>query len=129
MLCQDVKRVVYFFLDGSLGESKKQDFSSHLNLCPDCEARTKISGRLRNFFRRRLANVAATTRFKQRLERSLRALFNMGDDLPLQVLDAMLLQADGYLERQGQVIHVMAKRLTDRTDLLAGYRFKSRDFH
>jgi error-prone DNA polymerase len=42
---------------------------------------------------------------------------------------AMLLQADGYLEKQGQVIHVMAKRLTDRTDLLSGYRFKSRDFH
>jgi error-prone DNA polymerase len=42
---------------------------------------------------------------------------------------AMLLQADGYLERQGQVIHVMAKRLFDRSDLLAGHRFKSRDFH
>jgi error-prone DNA polymerase len=42
---------------------------------------------------------------------------------------AMLLQADGYLERQGQVIHIMAKRLFDRSDLLAGHRFKSRDFH
>jgi error-prone DNA polymerase len=42
---------------------------------------------------------------------------------------AMLLQADGYLEREGQVIHIMAKRLTDRSDLLAGHRFKSRDFH
>jgi error-prone DNA polymerase len=42
---------------------------------------------------------------------------------------AMLLQADGYVERQGQVIHVMAKRLADRSDLLAGHRFKSRDFH
>src|SRR5438045_2675793 len=42
---------------------------------------------------------------------------------------AMLLQADGYLERQGQVIHVMAKRLHNRDALLAGYRFTSRDFH
>ena len=74
MLCDDVKRVVYFFLDGSLGDRKKQDFSSHLNLCPDCEARTKISGRLRNFFRRRLARVTASPRFKQRLERTLRAI-------------------------------------------------------
>ena len=74
MLCQDVKRVVYFFLDGSLGERKKQDFSSHLNLCPDCEARTKISGRLRNFFRKRMERVSASARFKQRLERSLRAV-------------------------------------------------------
>ena len=74
MLCDDVKRVVYFFLDGSLGERKKQDINSHLNLCPDCEARTKISGRLRNFFRKRMARVAATARFKQRLARSLRAV-------------------------------------------------------
>ena len=74
MLCDDVKRVVYFFLDGSLGARKKQDFDSHLNLCPDCEARTKVSGRLRNFFRRRMAKVAASARFKQRLARSLRAV-------------------------------------------------------
>ena len=74
MLCKDVKRVLYFFLDGSLGDSKKKDVDSHINLCPDCEARTKISGRIRNFFRKRMARVAATHRFKQRLERSLRAV-------------------------------------------------------
>ena len=74
MLCKDVKRVVYFFLDGSLGDVKKQDFNSHLNLCPDCEARTKISVRLRNFFRKRMARVSAPSRFKQRLSRSLRAV-------------------------------------------------------
>ena len=74
MLCNDVKRVVYFFLDGSLGDGRKKDVDSHLNLCPDCEARTKISGRLRNFFKKRMARIAATQRFKQRLERSLRAV-------------------------------------------------------
>ena len=74
MLCKEVKRVVYFFLDGSLGANKKQDVDSHLTLCPDCEARTKISGRLRNFFRKRLEKVGASARFKQRLERSLRAV-------------------------------------------------------
>jgi anti-sigma factor RsiW len=74
MLCNDVKRVVYFFLDGSLADRKKEDYNSHLNLCPDCEARTKISGRLRNFFRKRMARVSASARFKQRLSRSLRAV-------------------------------------------------------
>ena len=74
MLCKEVKRVVYFFLDGSLGESKKQDFNTHLNLCPDCEAQTRVSGRLRNFFRKRLSRVSAPARFKQRLSRSLRAV-------------------------------------------------------
>ena len=42
---------------------------------------------------------------------------------------AGLLQADGYVQRSGQVIHVMAKRLFDLSDLLAGYSLRSRDFH
>ena len=42
---------------------------------------------------------------------------------------AALLRCDGYLERQGQVVHVMAKRLFDLSHLLAGYRLESRDFH
>jgi error-prone DNA polymerase len=42
---------------------------------------------------------------------------------------AALLQCDGYLERQGQVVHVMAKRLIDRSDLIRGYEISSRDFH
>jgi len=74
MLCKDVKRVVYFFLDGSLAEGRKKDVSSHLNLCPDCEARTRISGRLRNFFRRRMQRMSAPARLRQRLSRALRAL-------------------------------------------------------
>ena len=42
---------------------------------------------------------------------------------------AALLQADGYVERSGQVIHVMAKRLIDLSHLLPGYDAMSRDFH
>jgi error-prone DNA polymerase len=42
---------------------------------------------------------------------------------------AALLQCDGYLERQGQVVHVMAKRLIDRSELIRGYEISSRDFH
>jgi len=42
---------------------------------------------------------------------------------------AALLQCDGYLERQGQVVHIMAKRLYDLSGLLHGYRLESRDFH
>ena len=74
MLCDEVKRVVYFFLDGSLGASKKRDYDKHMKLCPDCEARTRLSGRLRNFLKRRLSKVSAPARLRQRLARSLRAL-------------------------------------------------------
>ena len=42
---------------------------------------------------------------------------------------AALLQCDGIIERQGQVVHVMARRLSDRSDLLRGASFHSRDFH
>ena len=73
MLCRDIQRVVYFFLDGSLGEQKKQDYSSHLKLCPDCEARTKFHGRIRTFVQSRLARITAPDRLKMRLARSLRA--------------------------------------------------------
>jgi error-prone DNA polymerase len=42
---------------------------------------------------------------------------------------AGLLQTDGYLQRQGQVVHVIAKRLFDLSELLQGHEFESRDFH
>jgi error-prone DNA polymerase len=42
---------------------------------------------------------------------------------------AGLLQAEGYVQRDGQVVHVLAKRLFDLSGLLAGCRMESRDFH
>ncbi|MGE5609587.1 MAG: error-prone DNA polymerase, partial [Bacillota bacterium] len=42
---------------------------------------------------------------------------------------AGLLQAEGYVERQGNVIHVLVWRLKDLSHLLAGHQFTSRDFH
>jgi mycothiol system anti-sigma-R factor len=75
MLCRDVKRAVYFFLDDSLAEPTRNDLNSHLNLCPDCAARIRVHERLRNFLRRRMArlNVEAPERLKTRLTRSIRA--------------------------------------------------------
>lgn len=74
MLCDDVRRVVYFFLDGSLADRKNQDFSSHVSVCPDCDQRIALHRRLRNFVRRRLSPVAAPERLKLRVSRTLRAL-------------------------------------------------------
>src|SRR5207247_3101776 len=42
---------------------------------------------------------------------------------------ATLLQADGYVQRQGHVVHVLAKRVYDRSGRLRGYELRSRDFH
>ena len=42
---------------------------------------------------------------------------------------ASVIQADGYVERQGQVQHVMVKRLHDLSHLIADCALRSRDFH
>ena len=42
---------------------------------------------------------------------------------------AVLLQCDGYVQRQGQVVHVLARKLFDLSHLLKGYEQRSRDFH
>ncbi len=74
MLCDDVRRTVYFFLDGSLAEPKQRDFAAHIRLCPDCERRTKVQQRLRVFIIHRLKPESAPERLKQRLARTLRAM-------------------------------------------------------
>ena len=74
MLCDDVKRSVYFFLDGALAEPRQHDFASHLSICPDCEARTNIHRRLRVFIIKRLTPEKAPARLRQRLARAFRAM-------------------------------------------------------
>jgi len=74
MLCNDVKRVVYFFLDGSLAEPRQHDYTEHIQLCPDCEARTKIHQRLRVYILKRLRPDSAPQRLRQRLARTFRAM-------------------------------------------------------
>jgi len=78
MLCRDVKRAVYLFLDGQLGEMKQNDYNSHLKLCPSCDTRTKLQEKLRRFVRKRVDHIsdAAPDRLKTRLVRSIRAFRN-----------------------------------------------------
>jgi mycothiol system anti-sigma-R factor len=73
MLCNDVKRVVYFFLDGSLGSSKKQALEIHLKDCPDCEIRITVHRKLRSFVKTRLIRVTAPDTLRVRVTQSLRA--------------------------------------------------------
>ena len=74
MICDDVKRVAYFFLDGKLGETKQNDFKTHVSICPDCEQRVSIHRRLRIFIGKHLSRDSAPQRLRQRLSRSFRAL-------------------------------------------------------
>ncbi|WP_343222696.1 error-prone DNA polymerase [Marinobacterium ramblicola] len=45
------------------------------------------------------------------------------------LLGSRILQVDGILEREGELIHVIAGRLTDITPLWGGLNNRSRDFH
>jgi mycothiol system anti-sigma-R factor len=74
MLCDDVKRVVYFFLDGSLSDQKRQNIEIHVSNCPDCEIRIFVQRKLRSFVRQRLSPIAAPETLRIRLSRSLRAI-------------------------------------------------------
>jgi error-prone DNA polymerase len=46
-----------------------------------------------------------------------------------EVLLSRLLCVTGHIERQGDVIHLVAGRLSDQTNLLSDLAFRSRDFH
>jgi mycothiol system anti-sigma-R factor len=72
MLCDDVKRVVYFFLDGSLGSQKRTDLETHLGHCPDCEVRIVVQRRLREFVRARLTPLQAPDHLRVRLTETIR---------------------------------------------------------
>jgi len=74
MCCDDIRLAVYFFLDDSLDESAKLDYTAHLRDCPDCDNRTKIQRRLRVFISARLRPESAPDRLKQRLTRTFRAM-------------------------------------------------------
>lgn len=74
MVCDDVRRVAYFFLDGTLGESKRVDFESHLEDCGDCEARVIFHRSVRKFLKRRLRPIAAPPALRARVGTSLQTL-------------------------------------------------------
>jgi error-prone DNA polymerase len=54
---------------------------------------------------------------------------NIFDRFSVAARRAYLLQADGRLQRKGQVIHVLVHRLRDLSGLLEDQEFHSRDFH
>ena len=46
-----------------------------------------------------------------------------------ELLGSSLLGVDGVLQKEGEVVHLVARRLTDYTALLGRLKVESRDFH
>jgi error-prone DNA polymerase len=40
-----------------------------------------------------------------------------------------LMGVEGTLEREGEVMHLVARRLSDHSDLIGSLKVESRDFH
>lgn len=74
MLCDEVRRMVYFFLDDSLGQQKLMEFTTHIEVCRDCDDRTAVQRKLRAFVRKRLTRVTAPEHLKVRVTQSLRVV-------------------------------------------------------
>ena len=54
---------------------------------------------------------------------------NIYEKYRLAARHAALLHAEGYIERQGEVVHVMVWRMYDRSELIRGLELVVRDFH
>lgn len=68
-MCDDVKRIAYFFLDGALSPDRTRDVENHLRDCSECDDRISIHRRMRRFVRSRLASLPAPARLRERLRR------------------------------------------------------------
>jgi DNA-directed DNA polymerase III PolC len=53
----------------------------------------------------------------------------LGETQRRPLVEARLLEVRGKLQRQGRVMHVVAHRLIDRSELVTGFVTSSRDFH
>lgn len=71
MVCDDVKRIAYFFLDETLGPDKRRQFVHHLKRCPPCESWVAVMKRLRTFVRNRLPRVVASGDLRARISRTV----------------------------------------------------------
>lgn len=67
MVCDDVKRIAYFFLDGKLGKNRNDDFQSHLHECADCDYRIIVHKRIRVFLKKRLGSKLAPERLRAKI--------------------------------------------------------------
>lgn len=72
MVCNDLKKIVYFFLDGELGLDRDQELRKHLKACVECDHRVLIHVRLRHFVKQRLSRDIAPPTLRQRLHDVLR---------------------------------------------------------
>lgn len=81
MVCDDVKRGAYSFLDGVLEATRITEFQSHLNDCPGCDDRMRVQQKLRNFVKKRLSPAVAPRELTGRISTALEKARHGGLDV------------------------------------------------
>jgi mycothiol system anti-sigma-R factor len=74
MICGDVRRFAYVFLDEELSTERRAEFARHLEECPGCGDRVTIHRRLRAMVRRRLERQSAPSKLRERIHAALRGV-------------------------------------------------------
>lgn len=72
MICDEIRRLAYFYLDGTVGSAKAASFETHVGRCPDCGARLAIHKRVREVVRLRLPAIQAPQRLRERVQQACR---------------------------------------------------------
>ncbi len=77
MICDEVKRAAYDFLDGAV-DNTRQYLIKHLDECVECGDRVMIQRRIRNFIKSRLKGSAAPTHLEGKIRESLHSAKDSG---------------------------------------------------
>ena len=72
MICHEIRRIAYFYLDGTVGSEKSVTIQTHLEACPECGVRVKIHQRAREVLKVHLGNVTAPLSLRARLSQACR---------------------------------------------------------
>ncbi len=73
MFCDEVKRIAYTFLDGTLADSQSSEIQTHLKACQHCDERFVIHRRFRHFLKGRLSARHAPDTLYSKLKTALAA--------------------------------------------------------
>lgn len=72
MVCQEIQRLAYFYLDGTVGAAKAAHIEIHVEFCPDCGVRFAIQRRVREIVRTSLQPLPAPQHLRDRVRMTCR---------------------------------------------------------
>ena len=72
IICSEIRRLAYFYLDGTVGSAKAASIETHIERCPDCGTRLAIHRRLREVVRLSLKPLSAPEGLRDRIRQTCR---------------------------------------------------------